>query len=438
MRYESLMLAWIPSLVAAIWSLGPDLLVSWPAAGPPDAVAVNAPAAARPHAPVVQLGIDVLVAERLDLLRGKKVGLVTHPAGVDATWMPTVDRLVSVAKDNDFKVVRLYGPEHGIRGFMGPGEKQDGAVDPHTKIPVETLFGLGKKGRPSKAALDRLDVIVVDLQDLGSRTYTYISTLGEVMQAAKDAGKPVIVLDRPNPYGGLVFEGPILPKSAKSFIGWAPMPVTHGMTIGEVARYYNEILGVGADLTIVPMKGWRRDMTWIDTGLLWVPTSPAIPHVESAWLYTATGMIGGIADNVSEGVGTTLPFEQVGAEWVDAVLLAKELEGKKLPGVRFRAVTYRPASFKFKGKVLHGVHVVVTDPRAFRPIKVALGLMTALEKLWPEQAVYHGDGSIIRHWGTTKVLSMARAKKSVEAIEATWEKDLEAFGAERAKVLMYP
>lgn len=433
------MLAWIPSLIAAVWSLGPEVLVSWPGAAPtPDPVAVNAPASPpAPSGPTIRLGIDVLVSERLDLLHGKKIGLVTHPAGVDSTWMPTVDRLVSLAKAHDFKVVQLYGPEHGIRGFMGPGEKQDGAVDPHTKIPVETLFGLGKRGRPSKASLARLDVVLVDLQDLGSRTYTYVSTLGEVMTAAKEAGKPVIVLDRPNPYGGLVYEGPVLPGHLKSFIGWGPFPVTHGMTIAEVARFYNEVVGIGCELTIVPMKGWRREMTWVDTGLLWVPTSPAIPDIESAWLYTATGMIGGIAQNVSEGVGTTLPFEQLGAEFIDAVAFAKELESRKLPGVRFRAVTYRPASFKFKGKVLHGVHIAVTDPRAFRPIKVSLALMTALEKLYPGQALYEEGGTIPRHWGTSRLLPMVQAKKSADAIEATWKTELEAFGEARSKVLLY-
>jgi len=417
------MLAWIPSLFAALVTLGPEVALGWPKPSPDH--------------PVVTLGIDVLVAEHLDLLRGKKLGLLTHPAGVDSRWVPTVDRLVALGTDNDFKVVQLYGPEHGIRGFMSPGERQAGAVDPHTKIPVESLFGLGKRGRPSKKSLDKIDVLVVDLQDLGSRTYTYVSTLGESMQAAKDAGKPVIVLDRPNPYGGLVFEGPVRARAWKSFIGWGPFPVTHGMTIGEVARFYNEVVGIGCDLTVVPMKGWRRAMTWVDTGLVWVPTSPGIPHIENAWLYTATGMIGGISVNVSEGVGTTLPFEQVGAEWIDAVQLEAELSSRALPGVRFRAVTYRPASFKFRDKVLHGVQLTVTDPHAFRPIKVALALMTALEKLWPGQAEYNEEDSVARVWGDTSVLRLVKAKKSAQSIEAGWQKDLDAFALDRQKVLLY-
>ncbi|MFO0750750.1 MAG: DUF1343 domain-containing protein [Myxococcota bacterium] len=418
------MLAWIPSLFAAAMAMAPDIAFTWPAPNP--------------DAPAVTLGIDVLADEKLDLLKGKKIGLLTHPAGVDSHWVPTVDRLVALGKAHDFKVVQLYGPEHGIRGYMSPGERQKDAVDPHTKIPVESLFGLGKRGRPSKSSLDRIDVLVVDLQDLGSRTYTYVSTLGEVMEAAKEAGKPVIVLDRPNPYGGLVFEGPVREKGFKSFIGWGPFPVTHGMTIGEVARFYNEVVGIGCDLTVIPMKGWRRSMTWVDTGLQWVPTSPAVPHIENAWLYTATGMLAGVSENVSEGVGTTLPFEQIGAEWIEAPKLEKELESRHLPGVRFRAVTYRPASFKFREKVLHGVQIGITDPSAFRPIKVALALMTALEKLWPGQAEYDEEFTVARVWGNTRVLAMVKGKKSADAIEATFAKDLEAFAADRAKVLLYP
>lgn len=417
------MLAWIPSLFAALVTLGPELAFAWPPPGP--------------NNPAVTLGVDVLVAERLDILRGKKVGLLTHPAGVDGQWVPTVDRLVALGKANDFKVVQLYGPEHGIRGFMGPGERQSGAVDPHTKIPVESLFGLGKRGRPSKKSLDKIDVLLVDLQDLGSRTYTYVSTLGEAMEAAKDAGKPVVVLDRPNPYGGLVFEGPVRDRGFKSFIGWGPFPVTHGMTIGEVARFYNEVVGIGCDLTVVQMKGWRRTMTWVDTGLVWVPTSPGIPHIESAWMYTATGMIGGVSENFNEGVGTTLPFEQVGAEFVDAVKLEQELEGRALPGVRVRAVTYRPAREKFANKVMHGVQISVVDPGAFRPIKVALALMTAMEKLYPGQVLYNDEGSVARVWGQTSVLTMVRAKRSAEAIEASWAGELEAYAADRQKVLLY-
>lgn len=427
---------WIyPSLALLLG--GPDPLVapldaSAPGAGtPPPISATAAPEAA----PKVVLGLEVLLSERLDLLRGKKVGLLTHPAAVDASWVPSIDRLVQAGKAGGFKVVQLYGPEHGIRGFMAAGEKTGAGADPHTHLPVENLFGLGKKGRPSPGSLKRIDVLVVDLQDLGSRTYTYVSTLGEAMQAAADAGKKVIVLDRPNPYGGLVFEGPVLRKGQRSFIGWATFPVTHGLTIGEVARYYKEVEGIACDLEIIEMRGWRRDMDWTETGLKWVPTSPGIPHVENAWLYTATGMVGGISDNISEGVGTTLPFEQVGAEWIAAPALQDELAKLELPGVRIRATTFRPNWFNFKGKIVHGVQLAVTDPTLFRPIKTALALLVAIEKLYPGQATFRDNHA--RVWGSERVLELVKAGRSAAKIEATWQKDLDAYALRRASVLLY-
>ena len=388
-------------------------------------------------APAVTVGLEVLLgdATRLEALRGKKIGLLTHPAAVDSRWVPSVDRLVAAGKKNGFPIVQLYGPEHGIRGWLSAGEKTGASVDPHTGLPVENLFGLGKKGRPSPKSLERIDVLLIDLQDLGSRTYTYVSTLGEAMIAAGEAGKKVIVLDRPNPYGGLVFEGPVLRKKRRGFIGWASFPVTHGLTIGEIANYYLKFEDVVCDLEVIRMQGWRRDLDWRQTGLMWVPTSPGIPHVENAWLYAATGMVGGISDNVSEGVGTTLPFEQVGAEWIEAVPLERALTALKLPGVRFRATTFRPNWFNFKGKLLHGVQIVIEDPKTFRPIRTALGLLTAIEKLWPEMTTLRDNVTSV--WGTDTVLAMVRAGKRHDQIEATWRRDLERYAERRAEILLY-
>lgn len=422
-----------PSL--AVLLLGSDPLTS----GTP--VAGAQPAVEAPSAPAVTLGLEVLLSEHADLLRGKKVGLVTHPAAVDANWVPSVDRLVAAGKALGFKVVQLYGPEHGIRGFMSAGEKLGADVDPHTNLPVENLFGLGKKGRPSAGSLKRIDLLLIDLQDLGSRTYTYISTLGEVMEAARDAGKKVIVLDRPNPYGGLTFEGPVLNRGQRSFVGWATFPVTHGLTIGEVARYYRNVEGIACDLEVIPMKGWRRTMDWTQTGLRWVPTSPGIPHVDNAWLYTATGMVGGVTKNVSEGVGTTLPFEQVGAEWVEAPKLEAALTALKLPGVLFRATSFRPQWFNFKGKVLHGVQLMVTDPSRFRPIRTALALLVTLEQLWPEQIEYRDN--FARIWGSGRLQELipkakAPLSRALDRLEAPWKDELEAFAKRREAVLLYP
>ena len=428
---------WIyPSLAMLLG--GPDPVGSPGSTEPVVPIELGSPAG--PIAPAaaerVTLGLEVLLTDRIDLIKGKKVGLLTHPAAVDAEWVPSIDRMVRAGKGaGGFRIVQLYGPEHGIRGFMSAGEKTGAGQDPHTGLPVENLFGLGRRGRPSAASLKRIDVLVVDLQDLGSRTYTYVSTLGEAMEAAGEAGKKVIVLDRPNPYGGLVFEGPVLRKGHRSFIGWASLPVTHGMTIGEVARYYQAYEGVTCDLEVITMRGWKRSMSWRETGLPWTPTSPGIPHVENAWLYAATGMVGGISDNVSEGVGTTLPFEQVGAEWIEAPKLAAELLAKALPGLQIRATTFRPNWFNFKGKVLHGVQLVVTDPLAFRPIRTALSLLTAIEKLYPGQATFRDNHDNV--WGTDRVLELVRAGRSAEKIEATWKKDLDAYAERRAKVLLY-
>lgn len=410
-------------------------------ATPPALVAppsADTPTPAPSNIPAVTVGLEVLLNDpaRLEALKGKRLGVLTHPAAVDSRWVPSVDRLVAAGKKAGFKVVQLYGPEHGIRGWMSANEKTGAAIDPHTGLPVENLFGLGKKGRPSARSLERIDILVVDLQDLGSRTYTYISTLGEAMIAAGMAKKKVMVLDRPNPYGGLVFEGPVLRKKRRGFIGWASLPVTHGMTIGEVARYYLKFEDVVCDLEVVPMKGWRRDLDWRETGLFWVPTSPGIPHIENAWLYAATGMVGGISDNVSEGVGTTLPFEQVGAEWAEAVPLEKALTALNLPGVRFRATTFRPNWFDYKGKVLHGVQLVIVDVAAFRPIKTALGIWTSLEALWPGQATLRKNHAAV--WGNETILAMVKAGKNVAQIERTWQRDLERFAERRAQVLIYP
>ena len=387
--------------------------------------------------PTVTVGLEVLLADetRLAELRGKRIGLLTHPAAVDSRWVPSVDRLVAAGKQAGFKVVQLYGPEHGIRGWMSANEKTGAAIDPHTSLPVENLFGLGKKGRPSPQSLERIDILMIDLQDLGSRTYTYISTLGEAMIAAGQAGKKVIVLDRPNPYGGRVFEGPVLRKKRRGFIGWASFPVTHGLTIGEIADYYLKFEDVTCDLEVIPMKGWRRDLDWRGTGLMWVPTSPGIPHVENAWLYTATGMVGGISDNVSEGVGTTLPFELIGAEWIEAVPLERALSAQNLPGVRFRATTFRPNWFNFKGKVLHGVQIVVEDIQSFRPIKTALAIWTSIHALWPTQASLRKNHAAV--WGNETILAMVQEGKTVAQIERTWQRDLERYAERRAQVLRY-
>ncbi|MCZ6596125.1 MAG: DUF1343 domain-containing protein, partial [Planctomycetota bacterium] len=313
------------------------------------------------------LGIDVLLSERIELVQEKRVGLITNPSGVDARGVPTVDRLM---RDARVELVQLFGPEHGIRGEVDAGDRIGDEIDPITGLAVESLYGASR--RPSAESLAKIDVLLFDIQDVGSRTYTYVSTLGEAMIAATEAGVPVIVLDRPNPLGGEVFEGPVRDEEWKSFIGWGPVPVTHGLTVAELARLFDGEMDLGCELSVVPMKGWKRSMQWEDTGLTWVQTSPHIPHALQAHLYVSTGMIGGVTDNVNEGVGYTLPFETIAAEFLDPNAFAEAMNAAHLPGVRFRPIAYIPYYGRHQGLALRGARLELVDRRAFRPLRTAI------------------------------------------------------------------
>jgi uncharacterized protein YbbC (DUF1343 family) len=383
--------------------------------------------------PRVRLGIDVLLASRADLVAGKRVGLITNPSGVDAELVPTVDRL---ARDPRVKLVQLFGPEHGIRGAVKAGDAVKSEVDPVTGLPVESLYGSSQ--RPSAAALARIDVLLFDIQDIGSRTYTYVSTLGEALIGAAAAGKPVIVLDRPNPLGGELVEGPIREERWKSFVSWGPIPIVHGMTVGELARFFNAELELGCDLTVVPMEGWRRGMQWEDTGLIWTQTSPHIPHVLQAHLYVATGMIGGVSKNVNEGVGSTLPFEALAADFMDGRAFATAVNKEKLPGVRFVPIAYAPSYGRFEKQALEGVRLVLVERETFRPLHTALTAMAVLERLYPGKVEYEAGRPFAIHWGTERVLEELRAGKSAAEIEAGWAEELAAFRTRRAPYLLYP
>lgn len=394
------------------------------------ALSIALPARAEPRP--VRLGVDVLMESRRDLLVGKRVGLVVNPASVDGDLVPTVDRLRS---DPGIQVVQLYGPEHGISGSMANGRSDGRARDARTGIPVEGLSG--RSWAPSAESLSRLDVLVFDLQDIGSRTYTYATTLGKAMQAARTAGVKVVVLDRPNPLGGIRFEGPVRSERYKSLIGWGPFPVTHGMTMGEIARFYNDELGIGCDLEVVPMEGWKRSMVWDDTGLTWVPTSPGIPHELNAYLYVATGMVGGSGANVNEGGGNSMPFELIGAPYIDGAELANELARFDLPGVRFRPIAWKPRVGQYAGKTVPGVQLILKDPKQFRPLRTALAILSTLNRLYPGKLQIKDANRFARVWGREHVLPALRAGRSVDEIEAMWAPDLEAFAARRARHLMY-
>jgi uncharacterized protein YbbC (DUF1343 family) len=332
-------------------------------------------------------GLDVLCRDRLDLLRGRRVGVLCHPASVAGDLTHVVDRLIEVG----IRPVRLFGPEHGVRGeaqdMIGLPDERDA----RTGIPVVSLYGdTFESLAPAAADLDGLDVLVVDLQDIGSRYYTYVWTMALALGAASRAGVAVVVLDRPNPLGGDAIEGGGVREGYESFVGLGAIPVRHGLTIGEIARLCLRGMPWGGprfarpldgDLTVVPMRGWRRAMRFPETGLPWVMPSPNMPTPDTALVYPGQCLFE--ATNLSEGRGTTRPFEIVGAPFLDGYAWAEALDqlAGALPGVRFRPLSFRPTFHKFGGRSCGGVQLHVTDAGAFRPYLTGIALLATARRL---------------------------------------------------------
>jgi uncharacterized protein YbbC (DUF1343 family) len=383
----------------------------------------------------LRLGIEELLDHYVELVEGRRVGLVTNPSGVDGDLVPTVDRLAALAAEGRFELVRLFAPEHGIRGDVPAGEAIQGGVDERTGVPVASLYG-GTR-RPPPETLADLDVLLFDVQDVGTRFYTYGSTLGEVLLAAAEVGTEVVVLDRPNPLGGERFDGPVIEERWQSFIGWGPVPIVHGLTIGELALYYNEVLGLGAALTVVPMSGWRRSQVWADTGLDWTPTSPHIPRELAAHAYVATALAASVTTNVSDGVGTPMPFEVLGTAFADADELARDLAARALPGVRFQATAFRPFYGRFAGQTMHGVRLLIDEPRAFEPVRTALALLVSLRNLYPEDIALADEETCAKHWGNELVRTLLAEGCSELALHSSWQTDLARYARDREKVLIY-
>jgi uncharacterized protein YbbC (DUF1343 family) len=342
----------------------------------------------------VQSGLDVLCEDRLDLLRGRRVGVLCHPASIAADLTHAVDRLIEAG----VRPSRLYGPEHGVRGEAQDMIGVDDDHDRRTGIPVVSLYGETFESlAPSAADLAGIDVLVVDLQDVGSRYYTYIWTMVLAMEAAFRSGVAVIVLDRPNPLGGVAIEGGSVGQAYESFVGLGAVPVRHGLTIGEVARLRLPGMPWGGarfarpiegDLTVVPMRGWRRAMNFVEAGLPWVMPSPNMPTPATALVYPGQCLFE--ATNLSEGRGTTRPFEIVGAPFLDGydwVAALTEMARKELPlpGVRFRPLSFRPTFHKFAGRSCGGVQLHVSDRAAFRPYATGIALLASAHRLAPSE-----------------------------------------------------
>lgn len=323
----------------------------------------------------VRLGVENL-NNYMYLFKDKRVGLITNHTGIDSHFQSTVDILHG--KTN---LVALYSPEHGIRGNVAAGAHVGTYTDERTGLPVYSLYGATKK--PTAEMLANVDVLVFDIQDVGARFYTYIYTMAYAMQSAAEQGKKFVVLDRPNPAGGVIVEGNVLDMEYSSFIGMYPIPIRHGMTIGELAQLFNKEFAINCDLAVVPMTGWQRDMLYADTGLPWVMPSPNMPTADAALVYSGIGMFGGT--NLSEGVGTTRPFELVGAPWLDAQELADRMNAFKLPGVIFRPAYFTPKFSKNEGKVCGGVQIHVTDPKVYRAVETGVTLLYTIQELSGDQ-----------------------------------------------------
>ena len=384
----------------------------------------------------LKLGVDVVLSSEKNLLKGKRVGLITNPTGVDQDLNSIVDRFYN---DKDINLTALYGPEHGVRGDAQAGSYVDFYIDEETGLPVYSLYG--KTRKPTPEMLENVDVLVFDIQDVGTRFYTYIYTMALAMEAAKEKGIPFIVLDRPNPIGGLKVEGPVLeaPEYA-SFIGQYEIPLRHGMTVGELAKLFNKEFGIGADLKVVKMKNWKRYMNYEDTGLEWVLPSPNMPTLDTAYAYPGTGLIEGT--NISEGRGTTKPFELLGAPFINGAELARELNKLKLKGVEFRAASFTPTFSKHSGVLSHGVEVHITDYDDFVPLETGLHIVKTVHDLYPDDFEFRAEDSKGISFfdsliGNGWVRDDIEAGKSVKQIKQKWDRDLKGFLKVRSKYLLY-
>ena len=408
------------------------LRLALPALAPAACAPLEPPPRGAPAALDVRPGIEVFLADPPAAVRGKRIGLITNQTGVDRAGTLSIDRL---AASDAVELVALFSPEHGIRGAAAPGEKVASGTDDRTGLPIHSLYGDTRK--PTPEMLRGIDALVFDIQDVGSRTYTYVYTMALGMEAAKEAGIPFVVLDRPNPIGGTRVEGNLLDTAYATFVGMYPIPVRHGLTAGELAQLFNREFGIGAQLTVVRAEGWRRD-AWFDrTGLPWVPPSPNIPRLEAAIHYPGTVFFEGT--NLSAGRGSSHPFEQVGAPWLDAPAVAREMNERELPGVRFEVVSFtptRPGDQKFDGRPVRGVRLVLTDRDAYRPVATSLVLIETIFRRHRDDFEW-----LVSHFD--RLAGTDRMRKAIEAgtlgeILLEWDADAARFEETREPYLLYP
>ena len=395
--------------------------------------------------PVVKTGIEVLRDRGFEGLVGRKVGLVTNPSGVDSNLNSTVDILYNAP---GVELVALYGPEHGVRGDVYAGDKINDSVDPATGLPVFSIYGATRK--PTQEMLEGVEVMVYDIQDVGVRSYTFISSLGLVMEACAEKGIEVMVLDRPNPLGGQKIEGCYVEPGFFSFVSQYPIPYVYGLTVGELAVMINEEnmnRGQKGDqnpahckLTVVPMEGWTRDMVYEDTGLPWVLPSPNIPFKESPMYYASSGVCGELYGFLNIGVGYTLPFQLFGALWLEPEKLKAKLESYDMPGVDFRTIWYKPFSGSLKGQLVKGLQFFFTDYEKARLTEVQFMVMQAINEIYPDKRAFEmvsGIGLFDKVCGTDQVRLEFMKDYRFDSIKEYWRKDEAAFRELAQKYYIY-
>lgn len=389
----------------------------------------------------VRSGLEVLIHDEPFRIQGKKIGLVTHHSAVTSTLQHAVSLLKS---GRGWKLTTLFGPEHGIWGEAQDMAHVDHSTDPSSGLPVYSLYGKSEEDlKPRREVLKGLDALVIDLQDIGSRYYTFVYTMAICMREAAPLGLPVIVLDRPNPIDGVHLEGNIREEKYSSFVGMFPLPTRHGMTAGELARYFNKVFNLNCDLTVVPMAGWKRSMWWGDTGLPWVLPSPNMPTVFTAAVYPGMCLVEGT--NLSEGRGTTHPFEFFGAPWLDSFKLAERLNRIDLPGVRFRPHYFIPSFQKHQGKVCGGVEMHVTNRAIFEPYRTGLWSVKVARDMNPEKFDWRRETyefvsdrlAIDLLAGSSRYREIVEAGGDIDGWVREWEEPLRDFAKSRQEFLLY-
>ncbi|MCE2982260.1 MAG: DUF1343 domain-containing protein [Parachlamydia sp.] len=389
----------------------------------------------------VHVGIDCLFqSQNAAFLKGKRVGLITNHTAINKEGESSVEVFKKQASLQGFKLAALFAPEHGLTGCQYADEKVADAND-SSGIPIYSLHG--KTRRPTDEMLKTIDWLIYDIQDIGSRSYTYISTLFYAIEEAAKRNIPVCVLDRPNPLNGLTIDGPMLQPKWRSFVGYINTPYCHGMTVGELARYFNAEYKTGCQLHVIPMEGWERWMSFEDTKLPWIPTSPHIPESDTTFYYPTTGLLGEL-QLVNIGVGYTLPFKVIGAPWIDAASFAKRLNEQNYPGVHFHPFHYRPFFGRFAKEDCQGVLVQITDKKDYLPVTIQFLIIGMLKALYPRefdsalQKASHRIDMFNKVNGTDEVYRLLKEEKYVIwKLKILDQEQRDAFRTKRATHLIY-